>query len=358
MNEPIRLTQSLKKDIYNSIDIRELCDIFNIKIYRDNGYQIRACCPLHGGDNPTAFSLDYEYGDNPEIRWRCRTKCGDSGDLFDFIMKMKNCSFKESLFFLCNLVGIFDFSCYINNTDEALKLKKEIIKFNREVEASRVKSKRQKELPIEINDDFVKKCVKRRNSYFKNRGYTEEVLNLFEVGFAPPHDSPWRYDEFPARMTIPIRDETGKLVGLSGRIIKENVECKCKYKIIPGSDKETVLYGLNVTLPYIEKKRSLILFEGFTDLWRAWDFGIKNTIAIMGKDLTLVQRNKILRLVHTVAIAVDNDKSGQKGGDKIVEELKRYVTVYRVYFPLGQDAGECRNKQEFLTILRNAKKVN
>lgn len=103
----IVINQELKDRIINSIDPYDFCAYFNIEIPPCFSKQVRAVCPIHGGDNANAFSIDFFDEQNSKcFVWRCRTGCDEVGDVFSFIQRMNDLSFKESVEWLCKYLGI------------------------------------------------------------------------------------------------------------------------------------------------------------------------------------------------------------------------------------------------------------
>ncbi len=328
----------------------------------DNGYQVRGICPLHHGDNPTAFAIRYKDDSGmPCFRWECHTKCCKSGDIIDYVREIYSVSFNSAMSWLSDLFHM-DRNVFTKiNTGDFLDAK-DVAKFNADI--NRIKHTAEvdpENFDININENFVNTCVSRRNQYFSNRGYTEEVLDMYDVGFCPEYCSPssWRHSPSGgARVTIPIRDQYGELCGMSGRTMKTSCTEGDKYKNLHGTRRGFTLYGLDVAEKYIAEKKSIILTEGYADVWRAWMHGKRNTVGVMGTKLTSHQTKLILSRANTVAIAMDNDKAGREAEARIAEKLKDFVTLYHIPLPDNTDVGEIESRDEFYFCLKNARKIN
>lgn len=348
-----------KRDIETRISIRSLCEVFKIRPTTDNGVAIRAPCPIHHGDNPSGFTLTYnERGRH--VRWICSSgNCGH-GDLVSLVMAIQNCRFNDAVQFLCDLAGtsVKDISGMFKQASDESFHYDDVRKFNdamREFKCDRDKPKPEYVSPF-ICEEFVQECIKRRNQYFTRRGFPDEVQAQFEVGFVPLHLSPWRKNQFPARVTIPLRDESGALVGISGRIIRECSNANDKYNILPGSRRGEILYGLNLTSKYIKQADEVVIVEGFADMWRCWQHGVRNVVALMSKDTSWEQFRMILSIANRFIVAVDNDKFGKKGGDKIERRLRDMGTVTRLMPPRDRDIGSLE-KDEFDILFKNVRRA-
>ena len=335
-------TSALREQIVENYDINVFCDTFGIKISTNDGSQIRAMCPLHGGNNESAFSILYDQKGAKCFHWWCRTGCQAHGDIIDFVIRKNSCSFWEACEALMDLVGIDKNE--LDRTEinqELLQERKDLSAFHREIVGIMEDKETPRVVPTEyINEDFIQRCLERRNDYFKNRGFLDSTLDLFEIGFCPAYDSPWKTCiERPQRVTIPLRDENFRLTGISGRVLKEH-ETIPKYKIVKGSNKRDILYGLHFTAPYIVESREVVVVEGFSDLWRCWEAGIKNVVALTGKDILPFHINKILSMCHSVVNALDVDKFGLVGKQKLNETFRDLITVKDIDFGSCKDIGD------------------
>lgn len=334
---------AFKNKIAEIMSIEEFCSAFDIKINHDDGTQIRSPCPLHGGKRRDSFSILYTSRENnPMFHWMCRTDCQADGDIIDFVMRKNSCSFEDACQFLATMYGINikDMESEIA-PPEVIASRKELVQLHKEVSNIMEMNGSAEFTPGEyINEEYIAKCVARRNNYFSDRGFLTETLDLFEVGFCPAYDSPWKRNPFrPERVTIPLRDENFRLVGISGRVMKEHEDVP-KYQIVKGSNKRDILYGLYFTLPYIVASREAIVVEGFADLWRCWEAGYRNVVALCGKDVLDFHIHKLLSICHSVVNALDEDPSGLVGREKFNLIFKDILTVKNIKFGGDKDIGE------------------
>jgi DNA primase len=345
----IRFVDKEQKDeISRRVDPFKLCDELGIEIFRVRGNQLRARCPIHKGDNPTAFSIDFDPDGKLPIVWMCRTECQTNGDIYELIRKVKKCSFLDAVNWVACFVGMdkgeLPESMPTTHHDDDMR------DFLGLFGSKRNFNSNNGYVCPDICDSFAEKCAKNRTDYFEKRGYDPSILELFQVGYCPKGRSEWKED----RITVPFRDMNGKIVGISGRVVRER-ESPEKYKILSGSNKKENLYGLDLALPYIREKGSVILVEGFSDVWKCWMHGVRNVVAVMGKALTKEQMNLLLQLVTTIVVAFDGDSEGKMAAEDAVEKTLNFFTVYHIEPPDDKDIGDL-DKQEFIAVCRSARK--
>lgn len=177
------------------------------------------------------------------------------------------------------------------------------------------KSKESKEKKFKlVTEEDLKKWLEKVPEYALSRLTKKEILD-YEIG----------YDAQEKRMIIPIRDQKGKLVGVSGRDVTG--KAKPKYKHYPGLRKEQYFYGeqwLDENL-----KRAHIV-EGFADVWGLRRHGLKNVFATMGTSLSLDQLKKLQRWASYIVVFPDMDLPGLQFAETVAEKLARTQIVVSV----------------------------
>jgi len=137
------------------------------------------------------------------------------------------------------------------------------------------------------------------------------------------------YDRFRGRLTFPLTDMRGKVLGFSGRVLPgEGVDEKqAKYINSPETvvyKKSQHLYGLNFAKSYIREKGFAIIVEGYIDVVMSHQYGINNTISSLGTALTLEQIRLLRRYTHNIVMVYDADQAGElatlRGLDLFLEE--------------------------------------
>ncbi|MGI4804099.1 MAG: DNA primase, partial [Janthinobacterium lividum] len=204
-------------------------------------------------------------------------------------------------------------------------------------------------------------------SYFKERGFREDVIKKFELGYSPDNweafssaaikqnyqpeflvesglsvkrDNGTLYDRYRGRVMFPIHNFTGRVVGFGGRTLK-NDKSVPKYVNSPESEiyhKSNLLYGLYFAKKSIREADNCYLVEGYADVISVHQAGIENVVASSGTSLTVEQIRLIGRSTKNITILYDGDAAGIKaalrGLDLILEEG---LNVKVVTFPDGHD---------------------
>jgi len=225
-------------------------------------------------------------------------------------------------------------------------------------------------------------------SYFKERGFTNETIKKFNLGYSPEtwdaltkealgkgykleflestgltiarEDRP--FDRFKGRVMFPIQSMSGRVLGFGGRILTNDKKA-AKYLNSPESDiyhKSKVLYGIYHAKQSIAKQNNCYLVEGYTDVIQFSQAGIENVVASSGTALTPDQIRLINRLTRNITVLFDGDAAGLRasirGIDLILEEG---MNVRVCSFPDGEDPDSFARKNshdELVAYLENNSK--
>ncbi len=213
-------------------------------------------------------------------------------------------------------------------------------------------------------------------SYFKERGFTNETINKFALGYSPetwdaftkealgkgykleflestgltiPRDDR-PFDRFKGRVMFPIQSMSGRILGFGGRILTNDKKA-AKYLNSPESDiyhKSKVLYGIFQAKQAIAKQNNCFLVEGYTDVIQFNQSGIENVVSSSGTALTPDQIRLINRLTKNVTVLFDGDAAGLRasirGIDLILEEG---MNVRVCAFPDGEDPDSFARKTPY-----------
>src|SRR5690606_23960333 len=204
-------------------------------------------------------------------------------------------------------------------------------------------------------------------SYFKERGYREDIIKKFELGYSPDQwtaladaataggfhkdylkeiglaierDDGSLYDRFRGRVIFPIHNLTGRVIGFGGRTLKTEKTVP-KYVNSPESGiyhKSDVLYGLHFAKKAIKDQDVCYLVEGYADVISMHQAGVENVVSSSGTSLTSGQIRLISRFTNNVVILYDGDAAGIKaslrGTDMLLQEG---LNVKVLLFPDGND---------------------
>ena len=203
-------------------------------------------------------------------------------------------------------------------------------------------------------------------SYFKERGFTNETIKKFQLGYSPETWDAFtkealgkgykleflekvgltivgenkQFDRFKGRVMFPIQSMSGRTLGFGGRILTNDKKA-AKYLNSPESElyhKSKVLYGIFHAKQAMAKLNNCFLVEGYTDVIQMHQAGIENVVASSGTALTPDQIRLINRLTKNVTVLFDGDAAGLRaslrGIDLILEEG---MNVKVCTFPDGED---------------------
>ena len=213
-------------------------------------------------------------------------------------------------------------------------------------------------------------------SYFKERGFTNETIAKFALGYSPetwdaftkealgkgykleflestgltiPRDDR-PFDRFKGRVMFPIQSMSGRILGFGGRILTNDKKA-AKYLNSPESEiyhKSKVLYGIYQAKQSIAKLNNCFLVEGYTDVIQFNQAGIENVVASSGTALTPNQIRLINRLTKNITVLFDGDAAGLRasirGIDLILEEG---MNVKVCAFPDGEDPDSFAKKTSY-----------
>lgn len=225
-------------------------------------------------------------------------------------------------------------------------------------------------------------------SYFKERGFTNETIKKFNLGYALDQWDAFteealkqgyqieflektgltivkedkRFDRFKGRVMFPIHSMSGRVLGFGGRILGIDKKA-AKYVNSPESEvyhKSKVLYGLYHAKQSIAKEDNCYLVEGYTDVIQIHQKGIKNVVASSGTALTPEQIRLINRLTKNITVLFDGDDAGIRASLRGIDLiLEQGMNVKVCTFPQGEDPDSFarQNTLEELTLFleENAK---
>ena len=307
-------------------------------------------CPFHNEKTPS-FHVSVTKG-----IYKC-FGCGKGGDSVRFIMDHEKYSYPEALKFLAVKYNI--------EVEETIETPQDVEAQNARESLYIVSQYAGQYFANELWTGQEGRAV--GLSYFKERGFREDILKKFEVGYSPDvwdaliqqatgaghkeeflertglairNDKGKLYDRFRGRVMFPIHNFTGRVIGFGGRTLKTDKNVP-KYVNSPESDiyhKSNVLYGLFHAKKAIRDLDNCYLVEGYADVLATHQAGIENVVASSGTSLTTEQIRLIGRFTQNVTILYDGDAAGIKaslrGLDMILEEG---LNVKVVNFPDGHD---------------------
>jgi DNA primase len=316
---------------------------------KQSGVRFLGLCPFHGEKTPS-FSVHAG-----QQFFHC-FGCGESGDVFSFMMKYHNLDFPGALKELAGRYNI--------ELPERRRSKEEIA------------LGKKRDLLFGVN----KKCAQIYSQYLQNakgaevarrylqeRGVSSEISNTFSLGYAPAVETEgWNYlsgkfnreevavaveagllaqktnggtyDRFRDRIVFPLFDISGRICGFGGRIVGDG---QPKYLNSPESivfNKSKILLGLYQIKDSIRQKKRAILVEGNFDLISLVANGCDNVVAPLGTALTREQLRLLKRFTTEITLLFDGDKAGEKAAVRAVPYfLAEQMVGHIALLPSGHD---------------------
>lgn len=286
-------------------------------------------CPFHNEKSPS-FSV------SPDKQIFHCFGCGVGGDVINFVKKIENIGFLDSVRLLAEKSGIQLPNDISKAEEENIKLKNRVYKINEL--AAKFYHENLYKPTSKIAQDYIKKR-KLNNAtlksflmgyasnssnellrFLKEQGFTEEellascLIGKSERGY---------YDKFRNRLMIPIRDERGRFIAFGGRVLDDS---KPKYINSPENivySKGRNLFGLNVAREGVHGPlKRLLIVEGYMDAISLYQRGITNVVASLGTALTDSQGRLLRRNTEQVILGYDADGAGQQAIIRGMEILK------------------------------------
>ena len=351
------------EEIKNRLSVVELLSEY-IRLQKA-GSNWKALCPFHNEKTPSFMASEERRS------WHC-FGCGKGGDIFSFVMEMEGVGFRDALEMLATKANV--------------ELKK-----RERGDKSPENDKKKLYQILELSAKWYEKNLwegkgkEKILKYLYSRGLNDESIKKFRLGYAPDG---WRnmlefltkrgykieeivrtgllvernqevrsastsnfklqtsnyYDRFRDRITFPIHDSMGRIVGFSARVAPGGDEKMAKYINTPQTelyDKSRILYGMNFARTEIKKSDGAVLVEGNMDVIASHQAGFPNTIAVSGTALTTDQIKTIKRFTENIKMAFDMDSAGQVAAKKSARIcLENDINVKIVLLPQAKDAAE------------------
>ena len=311
-------------------------------------------CPFHDERTPS-FSLDADRG-----LYHC-FGCGKGGDAIGFVMETEGLPFPEAVEQLAQDAGI-------ELERDSEDPKEEERRRHRE----RLLALLDRTAGFYASYLWAAAEARRARDYLASRGLSEEVLRAFRIGYAP---KAWDrvlmgaqrdgfkpdellaaglarrgrgggvYDWFRERVTFPLADSRGRVLGFGARAMREDQGAK--YVNTPEGElyhKGRLLFGIDRARGAIAKSGRVVVVEGYTDVLALHQAGVHDSVAIMGTALTGDQLSELARAAGeegTVFLALDADRAGRDAmlrAARMAEERKIGLRV--VQMPEGTDPAE------------------
>lgn len=357
-------------------DLKQVVESLGVELRRAGANWVGKC-PFHQ-EKTGSFTV------HPRNQhWKCYG-CGEGGNAIDFVMKKKGCDFIEAVKYVADLMGYTLTDDYHETTEQ------------RQVRERKMEQVDVNKLAVVWFQNQLKNN-KQAAAYVKERGWSDETLQQWEIGYAPndwnalwdylrkekkvPYDTLTRstlfkqnkngtgyYCRFRDRIMFPILSTGGEPIAFSGRIVPwyqaEPGEKVAKYINSTGDedDRNTIyvkgetLFGWNFARAEASKLGEVVLVEGNPDVIKMHQLDIRNVVAACGTALTKKQAAILAKTVSRAVLLYDSDSAGQKATEKNGKVLlESGVMAYTLTIPdtVDEATGEVA-KQDPDTFFKNA----
>ena len=251
-------------------------------------------CANPDGDNVTAVCV-YENTNLTTINYTRDISNGKNihTDLISLVEFYKNETFPYAVKWICDVLDIDYYSNLDEDLPKSLQLTKMLIEMQ-SVDTEAETEKPLKPIPEKILSYF-KPYV---NDMFNEDGVSYDTQAEFEIG----------YDEFTNRITIPIRDDLGNLVGVKARYFYRQVpEDEQKFMYIEKCARSQILYGLYKTINFIQRSQRVFVTEAEKGVQQLYDKGYFEAVATGGSKISKSQIDKLTRLCVPIIFVFDKD---------------------------------------------------
>ena len=336
--------------IFDNIDIVSLVSEY-VKLEK-RGQNYLGLCPFHNEKTPS-FTV------SPEKKIAHCFGCGKGGNIFQFVSLIENITYNQAIVKLGTRLGL-DIESN-NNKEESYDLNNEldIMYYGHRLLADYFNY-------ILLNTKEAEDAL----NYLLDRGLSVDVIKHFNIGYAPrennialnffnsnkinldlmveagllgKNDNENYYDVFKDRIMFPIKNNQNQVVAFSGRTMSTDRSVPKYYNTHETKifEKRKVLYNFSDARSFIAKENEVILCEGYMDVIKAHQNGVKNAVALMGTNIDNNKLKEILSLVKKITLSLDNDEAGSKAqieiGNRIIETTDN---IYKLKFSGAKDLDE------------------
>lgn len=355
---PLDQIQQIKQEA----ELKQVVESLGVELKRAGANYVGRC-PFH---NEKTGSF-YVHPRNQH--WKCYG-CGEGGNAIDFVMKKKGCDFTEAVKYVADVIGFTITDDYHETAEQ------------RQVRERKMQQVDVNRLAVVWFQEQLRNN-KEAMAYVKSRGWSDETLQQWEIGYAPDDWSAlfeWLrkekkvdydvltrstlfgkskqgtyYSVFRDRIMFPILNASGDPVAFSGRILHGETE-KNRGKYINSSGNEQdpnniyvkgeTLFGWNFARRTAVDQGEVVLVEGNPDTIKMHQIGIGNVVAACGTALTPMQAKTLAKSVRQAILLYDSDKAGQKATERNGRVLlEAGVMVYTLTIP--EQEGEKQDPDTF-----------
>lgn len=350
--------------IHELIARADLLDVIGARVaLKKAGSNYKGLCPFHNEKTPS-FSVSPEKG-----FYHC-FGCSAHGNAIDFMMRYENRSFPEAVEALADMLRLevpFDGR---EEPQEEFHGLYEVLR-----EADQIYRRALREHAVAVD-------------YLKHRGIDGATASRFGVGYAPDawdtlmsalggtarglerlveaglvkvNEQGRHYDAFRDRITFPIRDSRGRVIGFGGRVLGAGEPKYLNSPETPVFHKRQTLYGIYEARQRPGRPEQILVVEGYMDVAALAQYGIEPAMATLGTATTADHVRQLTRLANAVVFCFDGDRAGRAAAWRAAEAALPFgggnVELKFLLLPEGDDPDSfvrSRGADEFRSRLRQA----
>ncbi len=329
------IPQSFIDDLLTRVDI---VDVVEARVpLKKKGANHHACCPFHGEKTPS-FTVSQS-----KQFYHC-FGCGAHGSAIGFLMEFDRLGFVEAIELLA--------------ADQGLEVQRE------GGNAAPQRDHGPLYAALAAADAFYQQQLRttpRAIDYLKGRQLSGETAKRFGLGYAPEG---WqtlsdvadanaldtagmlagegrRYDRFRDRITFPIRDRRGRVIGFGARVLDQGEPKYLNSPETPLFHKGQSLYGIFELQQAVRKPQCILVVEGYMDVVALANRGVNYAVATLGTATTTHHVDALFKLTREVVFCFDGDRAGREAAWRALENTLPALRDGRearfLFLPDGED---------------------
>ncbi len=277
------------------------------------------------------------------------------GDIFTFVMEMEGCTFREALEKLAQQAGV-ELKRYSGDDKKQAEHKARLYE------------------ALELTTKYFQYCLTKNKAVmqyvFYKRNMNKKTVENFRIGYAPQSGNAlvnfltkrgfskkemedagllnqYGGDLFRGRMTIPLMDVGGRVIGFTARILNDKDKNSPKYLNTP----ETILYnkgrhifGLSQAKDTIRRTEFVVVVEGNMDVISSHQAGVCQAVATAGTAMTEMHLKSFARMTNDIRLAYDGDEAGIRAAERAISMASKFG----IYLSVIDDYHGCKDADELI----------
>ncbi|WP_343155177.1 DNA primase [Buchnera aphidicola (Kurisakia onigurumii)] len=362
-----KIPQEFINELLHKTNIVDLINNYIHLTKKGNNYL--SCCPFHHEKTPS-FTV------NEKKQFYYCFGCTAHGNVIDFLMNFNNLKFLDTIEELSNINGVID--TYFKFFNTAKK------KYDKKIHLYQLLNK----ISVIYSKNLFFQKYNFSLIYLKKRGITEDTINRYAIGYSDNYSENFKkklilsdkkkisyfiksgvliqkkenfFDRFSKRITFPIRDSIGRVIGFGGRRL---TNVNPKYINSPDTilfNKKKILYGLYEIKKKYKNIPWLLVVEGYIDVLTLSEFNIRYVVSTLGSFISIYHIQMLFRETDNVIYCYDGDHAGNIASWRSLKMTLPYIvdgkTVKFIFLPKGEDPDSIihkKGKKYFEKLIVNA----